>query len=113
MNKKDQTIEKLVSYIEILETKIAQMEFEASMRYQEPLGVLHGKPHTEITKLKKFMEVFNLLSGAEKEDVEHPAFVNELINSEEFNKNEAEIYIKKAMQNGQIYERRQGIYAKA
>jgi replicative DNA helicase Mcm len=77
------------------------------------LGVLHGKPHSEISKLKLFMEIFNALSGQDKNDVEEKNFINELIKTGKFSEEEAKIYIKKAMQNGQIYERRSGFYAKA
>lgn len=77
------------------------------------LGVLHGKPHSEISKLKLFMEIFSALSGQDKNDVEERNFINELIKTGKFSEEEAKIYLKKAMQNGQIYERRSGFYAKA
>jgi replicative DNA helicase Mcm len=77
------------------------------------LGVLHGKPHSEISKLKLFMEVFNGLSGQDKNDVEEKNFINELAKTGKFSEEEAKTFIKKAMQNGQIYERRSGFYAKA
>jgi replicative DNA helicase Mcm len=76
------------------------------------LGVLHGKPHSEISKLKLFMEVFNALSGSDKNDVEEKNFINELIKTGKFSEEEAKTYIMKAMQNGQIYERKSGFYAK-
>jgi replicative DNA helicase Mcm len=77
------------------------------------LGVLHGKPHSEVSKLKMFMEVFNALSGQDKNDVEEKNFINELVKSGKFADDEAKAFIKKAMQNGQIYERKSGFYAKA
>lgn len=77
------------------------------------LGVLHGKPHSEISKLKLFMEVFNGISGQDKNDVDEKNFINELVKTGKFPEDEARTYIKKAMQNGQIYERRSGFYAKA
>jgi replicative DNA helicase Mcm len=77
------------------------------------LGVLHGKPHSEISKLKLFMEVFNGISGQDKNDVEEKNFINELVKTGKFSEDEARTYIKKAMQNGQIYERTSGFYAKA
>jgi replicative DNA helicase Mcm len=77
------------------------------------LGVLHGKPHSEISKHKLFMEVFNGISGQDKNDVEEKNFINELVKTGKFSEDEARTYIKKAMQNGQIYERRSGFYAKA
>jgi replicative DNA helicase Mcm len=77
------------------------------------LGVLHGKPHSEVSKLKMFMEIFNALSGQDKNDVEEKNFINELVKSDKFTDDEAKSFIKKAMQNGQIYERKSGFYAKA
>lgn len=77
------------------------------------LGVLHGKPQSEISKLKLFMEVFNGLSGQDKNDVEEKNFINELIQTGRFSEDDAKSFLNKAMQNGQIYERRSGFYAKA
>src|SRR5829696_8528700 len=77
------------------------------------LGVLHGKPQSEISKLKLFMEVFNGLSGQDKNDVEEKNFINELIQTGRFSEDDAKNFLNKAMQNGQIYERRSGFYAKA
>jgi replicative DNA helicase Mcm len=77
------------------------------------LGVLHGKPHSEVSKLKMFMEVFNALSGQDRNDVEEKNFINELVKLGNFTEDEARTFLKKAMQNGQIYERRSGFYAKA
>jgi replicative DNA helicase Mcm len=77
------------------------------------LGVLHGKPHSEVSKLKMFIEVFTALSGQDRNDVEEKNFINELIKTGKFTEDEARNYLKKAMQNGQIYERKSGFYAKA
>ena len=33
------------------------------------LGVLHGKPHSEVSKLKIFIEIFNALSGQDRNEV--------------------------------------------
>ena len=77
------------------------------------LGVLHGKPQSEISKLKLFMEIFNGLSGQDKNDVEEKNFINELIQTGRFSEEDAKNFLNKAMQNGQIYERRLGFYAKA
>ena len=38
------------------------------------LGVLHGKPHSEVSKLKIFMEIFNALSGQDRNDVSGKQF---------------------------------------
>lgn len=77
------------------------------------LGVLHGKPQSEISKLKLFMEIFNALSGQDKSDVEEKHFINELTQTGRFSEDDAKNFLNKAMQNGQIYERRSGFYAKA
>ena len=77
------------------------------------LGVLHGKPQSEISKLKLFMEVFNGLSGQDKNDVEEKNFINELIQTGRFSEDDAKNFLNKAMQYGQIYERRSGFYARA
>jgi replicative DNA helicase Mcm len=77
------------------------------------LGVLHGKPHSEISKLKLFMDIFNGLSGQDRNDVSERNFVDELTKTGRFTEDEAKGFIRKAMQNGQIYERKSGFYAKA
>ena len=77
------------------------------------LGVLHGKPHSEVSKLKLFIEVFNALAGEDKNDVSERNFIEELTNTGRFTEDEAKIYLRKAMQNGQIFERKAGFYAKA
>lgn len=77
------------------------------------LGVLHGKPHSEVSKLKLFIEVFNALAGEDKNDVSERNFIDELINTGRFTEDEAKTYLRKAMQNGQIFERKAGFYAKA
>nr|WP_236561642.1 minichromosome maintenance protein MCM [Nitrososphaera sp. AFS] len=77
------------------------------------LGVLHGKPQSEVSKLKVFMEVFNSLSGQDKNDVEERNFIDELIKTGKFTDEDARAYLRKATQNGQIYERKTGYYAKA
>jgi replicative DNA helicase Mcm len=53
------------------------------------------------------------LSGEDKNDVEEKNFVDELVKTGKFTEDEAKDFIRKAMQNGQIYERRAGFYAKA
>ena len=40
-------------------------------------------------------------------------FISELVKTGKFTEDDARIYIRKAMQNGQIYERKAGFYAKA
>ncbi len=77
------------------------------------LGVLHGKPHSEVAKLKQFMDVFKALSGNENNDVEERLFIGELLKTGKFTEEEAKNYFNKAKREGQIYERRPGFWAKA
>jgi replicative DNA helicase Mcm len=77
------------------------------------LGVLHGKPFSEISKLKLFMEIFSSLSGEDKNDVEENVFIGELEKTGKFTESDARNFIKKAMNDGQIYERKPGYYSKA
>src|SRR5215210_472069 len=77
------------------------------------LGVLHGKPFSEISRLKLFMEIFSSLSGEEKNDVEENVFIGELVKTDKFSDSDAKLHIKKAMNDGQIYERKPGFYSKA
>ena len=77
------------------------------------LGVLHGKPFSEISKLKLFMEIFSSLSGEDKNDVEENTFIIELAKTGKFSESDAKSFIKKAMNDGQIYERKPGFYSKA
>jgi hypothetical protein len=71
------------------------------------------KSQSEISRLKLFMEVFNGLSGQDKNDVDRETFFNELIQTGRFSLDQCDEMLKKALQNGQIYERRTGWYAKA
>src|ERR687890_1901609 len=75
------------------------------------LGVLHGKPFSEISKLKLFMEIFSSLSGEDKNDVEENTFIIELGKTGKFAESDAKSFIKKAMNDGQIYERKPGFYS--
>ncbi|MGN6347986.1 MAG: minichromosome maintenance protein MCM [Candidatus Nitrosocosmicus sp.] len=77
------------------------------------LGVLHGKPFSEISKLKLFMEIFSSISGEDKNDVEENTFIIELAKTGKFTEADAKSFIKKAMNDGQIYERKPGFYSKA
>ena len=77
------------------------------------LGVLHGKPFSEISKLKLFMEIFSSISGEDKNDVEENTFIIELAKTGKFSESDAKSFIKKAMNDGQIYERKPGFYSKA
>jgi hypothetical protein len=68
---------------------------------------------SEISRLKLFMEIFNGLSGQDKNDVAENILIRAVVGTGKFTENEAKEFRKKAMYNGQIYERREGFYASA
>ncbi len=74
------------------------------------LGVLHGMPQSERSKLQLFFDVFNALSGTEKNPVEEKALITELVKSGKFTEEEAKTFITKANRNGTIYEVKSGFY---
>jgi replicative DNA helicase Mcm len=77
------------------------------------LGVLYGKPQSVVSKEKTFMEVFRGLTGAENNDVEDKALVDELMKTGKFTDEETRKYTQKFNREGQIFERRPGFWAKA
>ncbi|MFL6491428.1 MAG: minichromosome maintenance protein MCM [Nitrososphaera sp.] len=77
------------------------------------LGVLYGKPQSVVSKEKTFMELFRGLTGAENNDVEDKALVDELVKTGKFSDEEARKYVQKFNREGQIFERRPGFWAKA
>ena len=77
------------------------------------VGVLYGKPQSEVSKQKLFMEVFNGLSGTDNSEVEEKNLVAELAKTGRFSEEEARVQITKFSREGRIYERRPGFWAKA
>ncbi len=78
------------------------------------VGVLYGKPQSETSKSKTFMDVFKGLSGTDNNDVEEKALVEELVKSGKFSdENDAKKYFERAKREGLIYERKSGFWAKA
>ena len=78
------------------------------------VGVLYGKPQSEVSKSKTFMDVFKGLSGSENNDVEEKALIDELVKTGKFTEeNDARKYFENAKREGQVYERRPGFWAKA
>ena len=59
------------------------------------LGVLQGRPHSEVSKMQLFMDVMKSLEGDEKRPVEEKTFVKELVKTGKFTEEEARKYIKK------------------
>ncbi|HVX01718.1 MAG TPA: LAGLIDADG family homing endonuclease [Nitrososphaera sp.] len=77
------------------------------------VGVLYGKPQSEVSKQKLFMEVFNGISGPDNNEVEDKNLVAELVKTGRFDEEEARSQISKFNREGRIYERRPGFWAKA
>jgi replicative DNA helicase Mcm len=77
------------------------------------MGVLYGKPQSEVSKQKLFMETFNALSGPDNNEVEEKNLVAELVKTGRFSDEEARTQINKFSREGRIYERRPGFWAKA
>lgn len=100
-----------LSFNQLLQLLETLKESNISVINDVDLGVLHGKPQSDISKLKLFMEVFNALSGRDKSDVAEEKLIDELIQTGRFTLDDAKNFLNKGMQNGQIYERRHGWYA--
>ena len=77
---------------------------------QVDLGVLQGKPHSEVSKMQLFMDVMKSLEGDEKRPVEEKLFVKELVKTGKFTEEEARKYIKKLQRESAIYESKPGHY---
>ncbi|MEM3098619.1 MAG: minichromosome maintenance protein MCM [Nitrososphaerales archaeon] len=77
------------------------------------LGVLHGVPQSERGKIQMFFDVFNILSGAEKNPVDGKQLIEELVKSGKFTEEEAKAFITRANRNGTIYEVKSGFYKRA
>ncbi len=74
------------------------------------IGVLHGMPQSDRSKLKLFLDVFNALSGKDQNPVEEQALIAELVKTGKFTEDDAREWIKKVLAKGVIFEIRQGFY---
>jgi replicative DNA helicase Mcm len=74
------------------------------------LGVLQGKPRSEVSKMQLFMDVLKSLEGDNKIPVEERTFVKELEKSEKFTEEEARNYIRRMLREASIYESKPGHY---
>ena len=74
------------------------------------LGVLQGRPHSEVSKMQLFMDVMKSLEGDEKRPVEEKEFVKELVKTGKFTEDEARKYLKKLQRESAIYESKPGHY---
>jgi len=75
------------------------------------IGVLQGRPKSEVSKLQMFMEILRSLEGEPKSSVPEQDFVDELVKSEKFkDEDEARRYIRKLINEASIYESTPGHY---
>ena len=74
------------------------------------LGVLQGKPRSEVSKMQLFMDVLKSLEGDNKAAVEEKAFIKELDKSGKFTEEEARNYIRRMLREASIYESKPGHY---
>jgi replicative DNA helicase Mcm len=74
------------------------------------LGVLQGRPHSEVSKLQLFMDVLKSLEGDNKTPVEEKLFVKELAKTTKFTEEEARNFIRRMLREASIYESKPGHY---
>jgi replicative DNA helicase Mcm len=74
------------------------------------LGVLQGRPRSEVSKMQLFMDVLKALEGDNKIAVEERTFVKELEKTEKFTEEEARTYIRRMLREASIYESKPGHY---
>ena len=74
------------------------------------IGVLQGRPKSEVSKLQMFMEILRTLEGEPKSSVPEQDFVDELVKSDKFSEEEAREYIRRMIRDASIYESKPGHY---
>jgi replicative DNA helicase Mcm len=74
------------------------------------LGVLQGRPRSEVSKMQLFMDILKSMEGDNKISVEERAFVKELEKTEKFTEEEARNYIRRMLREASIYESKPGHY---
>ena len=74
------------------------------------IGVLQGRPKSEVSKLQMFMEILRSLEGEPKSSVPEQEFVDELAKSDKFSEEEARDYIRRMIRDASIYESKPGHY---
>ena len=74
------------------------------------IGVLQGRPKSEVSKLQMFMEILRSLEGEPKSSVPEQEFVDELAKSDKFSEEEARKYIRRMIRDASIYESKPGHY---
>ena len=74
------------------------------------VGVLQGKPRSEVSKLTLFLDVLKMLEGDTKIKVDERLFITELEKTGKFTKEDAKDFIKKMLRDASIYESYPGCY---
>ena len=74
------------------------------------LGVLQGRPRSEVSKMQLFMDVMKSLEGEHKTPVEEKQLIEELAKTEKFTEDEAKNFIRKMSRDSSIYESKPGHY---
>ena len=74
------------------------------------LGVLQGRPRSEVSKMQLFMDIMKSLEGEHKSPVEEKQLVEELAKTEKFTEEEAKNFIQKMARASSIYESKPGHY---
>ena len=74
------------------------------------LGVLQGKPRSEVSKMQSFMEILQTLEGEPKKPVEEKQLIEELVKTEKFTEEEARNIVRKMVRDAAIYESKPGHY---
>ena len=74
------------------------------------LGVLQGKPRSEVSKMQSFMEILQTLEGEPKKPVEESKLIEELVKTEKFTEEDARNIVRKMVREASIYESKPGHY---
>jgi len=74
------------------------------------VGVLQGKPASEVSRMQLFMDVLKALEGEANTAVEERLFVKELEKTGKFTEEEARKYLRRMLREASIYESKPGHY---
>ena len=77
------------------------------------LGVMHGMPQSERSKMQMFYDAFSMLAGPDKNPVEGKQLIDDLVKTNKFTEEEVKSLITRANRNGTIYEVKSGFYKRA
>lgn len=77
---------------------------------QVDLGVLQGRPRSEVSKMQLFMDILRSLEGEGKAPVDEKAFIDELTKSGKFSEDDARNFIRKMTKEAAIYESKPNHY---